>query len=60
MDELELDEFIHGGVNITGFRLLDRDTFEIQRIQREWAKLSRANPSYWKGAGMDENIRVSS
>ena len=53
MDELDLDDFKHGGVNITGFRLLKPDN--ILRIQREWHRL---NPKYWKGAGPGMKIKV--
>ena len=56
MDELDLEDFKHGGVNITGFRLVDPDNDLVKQVQREW---SRLNPNYWKGAGTDRKIRVS-
>ena len=59
MDELDLTHFRHGGVNITGFRLLDRDNPKIRTIEQQWLKLSHANPLYWKGAGIDRSIGVT-
>ena len=56
MDELDLSAFQHGGMNITGFRLMDPDKPEISAIQRNWSTL---NPIFWKGAGTDEKIEVS-
>ncbi|KAI0218530.1 Glutamate receptor 1 [Lamellibrachia satsuma] len=53
MDELDLDDFKHGGVNITGFRLLKPD--RIRHMQREWYRL---NPNYWKGAGPGMKIKL--
>jgi hypothetical protein len=55
MDELDLDEFIHGGVNITGFRLLDPDNPRFAAAQLEWRKL---NPSFWFGAGVGSKLGV--
>ena len=48
MDELTLDAFKYGGVNITGFRLVSPESKEVQGALRDW---SRLNPNYWKGAG---------
>ena len=55
MDELDLDDFKHGGVNITGFRLVDPNFATVNSIQREW---SRLNPNFWRGAGTDQKIKV--
>ena len=55
MDELDLDDFKHGGVNITGFRLVNPESEKVQSVQREW---SRLNPNFWKGAGTDR-VKVS-
>ena len=52
---MDLDSFKHGGVNITGFRLVDPDQEKVQAVQREW---SRLNPTYWKGAGTYKKIKV--
>ena len=52
MGELDLDDFQHGGVNITGFRL---SSSKFQDMQRVWNKL---NPNYWKGAGPGNKIKV--
>ena len=55
MDELDIESFKHGGVNITGFRLVNPDDERVQTVQREW---SRLNPNYWRGAGTDRKIKV--
>ncbi len=57
MDELDLDDFRYGGVNMTGFRLVDPEDDKVQTVQREW---SRLNPNYWRGAGTDRKIKVRS
>jgi len=56
MDELELDDFRHGGVNITGFSLLDDESARLRAFQREWSHL---DPRYWLGAGRGRRITVS-
>jgi len=56
MDELELNDFRHGGVNITGFSLLDTSSPRLQTFQREW---SRLDPKFWHGAGRGRRITVS-
>ena len=56
MDELDLDDFRYGGVNMTGFRLVDPEDEKVQMVQREW---SRLNPNYWRGAGTDKKIKVN-
>ena len=55
MDELDLDDFQYGGVNMTGFTLVSVDDEKVQMVQREW---SRLNPNYWRGAGTDKKIKV--
>ena len=55
MDELDLDDFQYGGVNMTGFTLVSVDDEKVQMVQREW---SRLNPTYWRGAGTDKKIKV--
>jgi hypothetical protein len=39
VDELDLDGFRYGGVNITGFRLVDREDPAVRAIFEEWVKL---------------------
>ena len=56
MDELDLEDFQYGGVNMTGFRLVNPEDEKVQSVQREW---SRLNPNYWRGAGTDRKIKVS-
>ena len=56
MDELELNDFRHGGVNITGFSLLDAASPRLQGFQREW---SRLDPRFWHGAGRGRRLTVS-
>jgi len=48
MDELELNDFRHGGVNITGFSLLDSSAPRLQAFRREWSHL---DARFWHGAG---------
>ena len=56
MDELALEEFRHGGVNITGFALLDKTSPGLRAFEREWTHL---DPRYWHGAGRGRPITVS-
>jgi len=56
MDELELDDFRHGGVNLTGFSLLDPSSPQLHAFQREWSLLGQR---YWHGAGSGRRITVS-
>ena len=56
MDELDLEDFKHGGVNITGFRLVDPEFKKLSKVQVEWSKL---NSNFWRGAGTDKKIKVS-
>ncbi|ESN96174.1 hypothetical protein HELRODRAFT_67729, partial [Helobdella robusta] len=39
IDEIDIDDFKHGGVNITGFLLINRSDIKIDLAQRDWAKL---------------------
>lgn len=49
----DLDRFSHGGVNITGFQLVDHQSDIVQNFLEEWRQLPR---SIWEGAG--ETVRV--
>ena len=55
MDELDLEDFKHGGANITGFRQVDPEFPRTKETQKEWAKL---NADYWRGAGISRKIKV--
>jgi hypothetical protein len=55
MDELDLIRFRYGGVNITGFRLIDPEQPSIQSIRRDWQQL---NPALWRGAGPGNSLQV--
>ena len=56
INELDIGSFRYGGVNITGFRLVDSDDVVVQAAVRDWKKL---NPSVWNGAGPDGRLTVS-
>ena len=49
MDELHLEDFKHGGVNITGFRLINPDDAVAKRTIETWKKLPSSS---WPGAGV--------
>jgi hypothetical protein len=55
MNELDISDFRYGGVNITGFTLIDTNLPRFQAVQREWSQL---NPNNWHGAGARRNISV--
>ncbi len=55
MEELDLADFRHGGVNITGFRLLSPNGNRFQAVQKDWSNLSS---EFWKGAGPGSNLTV--
>ena len=55
MDEMSLEAFKYGGVNITGFRLVDPEQDIVQQVQSHW---SRLNPTAWRGAGTGSKIKV--
>ena len=50
-----MEEFRHGGVNITGFRLLSPDVHKFVAAQREWRRL---NANFWIGAGSGSKLKV--
>ena len=56
MVEIDLSEFVHGGVNITGFTLLDVTQPKAQALLKEWGK---PNHKYWQGANGNRKLRVS-
>ena len=56
MDELELQDFIHGGVNISGFRMVNPDSHIVKNKIKEWKQL---NPSRWNGIGKVNSIKVN-
>ena len=55
MDELDVSEFRHGGVNITGFTLLPRTSPRLLTLQGEWG---RADPAIYPGAGNGTRLKV--
>ena len=55
MDELDLTDFLHGGVNITGFRVVLPENEKVQQAQRELRSLR--SDKFW-GAGPGANITV--
>ncbi|XP_076467604.1 glutamate receptor-like [Babylonia areolata] len=48
MATLNLERFRHGGVNITGFQLIDYNTPYVKRFVHDW---STVEPTVWPGAG---------
>jgi len=56
IDELDVASFRYGGVNITGFRLVDPDDAVVQAAVRDWKRL---DPDAWNGAGPDSKLTVS-
>ena len=54
-DELDVEDFRHGGANITGFRLVTPSNPRTKEIQREWSKL---NPAFWPGAGEGHQLQL--
>ena len=55
MDELDLEDFRHGGANVTGFRLLRSESPTTREAERGWLKL---NPRFGVGAGLGKKIPV--
>jgi hypothetical protein len=51
-----LNRFSHGGVNITGFQLVDHQSEIVQNFLEEWKQLPR---SIWEGAGETVRVRIS-
>jgi ionotropic glutamate receptor len=54
-DELDVEDFRHGGANITGFRLVNPAHLRTKDIQREWSKL---NSALWPGAGDGHQLQL--
>ncbi|XP_060078529.1 glutamate receptor-like [Ylistrum balloti] len=48
---LNLQRFTHGGVNITGFQLLDYSAQNVMEFLTRWRSLP---PNIWEGAGRDQ------
>lgn len=51
----DLERFSHGGVNITGFQLVDHESATVQSFLEEWSELPR---SIWEGAGNTVRVRL--
>jgi len=51
MDELDLGDFRHGGVNITGFTLINRTAPRVQIVQKDWLQ--------WHGMRLGTKLKVS-
>lgn len=51
----DLERFSHGGVNITGFQLVDHELATVQSFLEEWSELPR---SIWEGAGNTVRVRL--
>jgi len=47
MDELDIGDFKYGGVNLTGFTMINPSSARYLTAQRQW---TRRNPNYWLGA----------
>ena len=47
MDELDVSDFKYGGVNLTGFSIINTSSARYRAAQRDW---TRRNPNYWLGA----------
>ena len=56
MDEIDLEVFRYGGVNFTGFRLIDPSGSKLELLMKDW---NRLNPSFWPGAGPGSVVKVS-
>ncbi|KAL2729547.1 hypothetical protein V1478_005837 [Vespula squamosa] len=66
LHSVDLEEFKHGGTNITAFRLVDPEKPEIQRVVQDWIygekRYNReldmgqaSNKDIWRGSGMKLN-----
>lgn len=51
METLNLSRFRHGGVNITGFQLINRTNPGVKEFLDTWSVLE---PVVWPGAGSDK------
>lgn len=56
MDELDVEDFRHGGANITGLRLIDPDFSRTKDVRKEW---NRLNPAFWQGASHKIQVTVA-
>jgi len=54
MDELDVSDFKYGGVNLTGFAIINTSSARYQAAQRDW---TRRNPNYWLGARRRLTVR---
>jgi len=48
MDAIDLRMFRYGGVNITGFRIVNQASIGAQQVRRDWRQLLANNA--WRGA----------
>jgi len=55
MDELDISDFKYGGVNLTGFAIINTSSARYQSAQRIW---TRRNPNYWLGARRRLTVRL--
>jgi len=55
LDDIYVDAFGHGGMNVTGFRLVDRTNSTVRLFLNDWSKMDKA---LYKGAG-EQKITVS-
>lgn len=51
---LDFRRFVHGGVNLTGFDVIDPEDKHYRTFMRKW---KQANPNEYRGAG--EELMVS-
>ena len=47
ISEIDLKEFKYGGVNFTGFRLVNPNDASTKNFQKNWSKLGHVN---WPGS----------
>ena len=57
VDELDLSGFRYGGVNITGFRLVDNNDPAVQSVHSDWVKLYP--DIMWKPAAKRLTVRLT-
>ena len=55
MNEMDLEDYKHGGINVTGFRLIDFASQHAKSFLTDW---SAEDPESWPGAGRNK-ISVS-
>lgn len=51
--ELDLRNFTYGGVTITGFQIVNRDSPSVKQLQHNWNQL---NTELWSGAGQKLSV----